>query len=95
MLQEKRRKRGKGDETGEDTVELPARGVVKWKEEICFNFFFNADGLECSVPPTESHVRKRCSSKEKRQKKVVIFLSRNISHLFEASLVLTNDLSDL
>lgn len=69
---------------------------MKWKEEICFNFFFLTQmGWSAASHQLKATSGNGAPAKKNDKKKVVIFLSRNISHLFEASLVLTNDLSDL
>lgn len=53
-------------------------------------------GVQCSTKwkPFQEMVLQQ-KRKKKKERKVVIFLSRNISHLFEASLILTNYLSNL
>lgn len=91
LLQKKRRKPGKG---------------MKWvrmrlgyqPEKMCGGRrqFFSlkyADGLECNVSLTESNFRKLFFNE--KTKKTLLFFSRNISCLFEASFILTNYLSNL
>lgn len=78
------------DEMGEDTVTLTARGDGRWEEAIFF--FQNMQMGLTAVSLTESNFRKLflCG-----KKKDVISFTRNISILFEDSLILTHYLSNL